>query len=481
MKLELSIRARFLLDNLDLPRATGVDDAKFEYFQQCLWSDEGTFRIENKSRQIAWSWAIAADAIGSAFFEERDSIFVSINQDEAQEKIRYAKRIYESLRLSGLPKLIRDSQSEIEFDNGVRLTSLPSRPARGRARSNVYLDEFAHAPKDRAIYSGSLPVTSKGGRIRIGSSPLGGSGVFWEIFEQRLQAYPNYTRNSTPWWEIYAFCLNVKEARKLAPGMPTAHRVELFGNERIKAIYANMPEEDFRQEFECAFVDESTAWITWDEIIAAQESDLQCVTGKGVDGATQAIAQLRRWISQGLVEQTFVAGMDIGRTKDATEFFVLGVGRSGKYPIRLVITLQGVAFDDQLAVVVDALGRLPIARLYIDRNGIGRNLAENAQTLFPGIAFGVDFSNTSKTLWATDAKMLIQKGKTPLPVDRDLAYQIHSIKKVVTSGKNLVFDTDRNEKHHADKFWAWALGLAAGRTMDREEDDMTIVSVTQRM
>jgi len=58
--------------------------------------------------------------------------------------------------------------------------------------------------------------------------------------------------------------------------------------------------------------------------------------------------------------------------------------------------------------------------------------------------------------------MLIQQHKTPLPVDREIAYQIHSIKKLITPSKNVVFDTERNEKHHADKFWAWALAVSAG-------------------
>ena len=48
-----------------------------------------------------------------------------------------------------------------------------------------------------------------------------------------------------------------------------------------------------------------------------------------------------------------------------------------------------------------------------------------------------------------------------LPLDRELAYQIHSIKRKVTAAKNLTFDTERNEQHHADKFWAWALGIWA--------------------
>jgi len=104
---------------------------------------------------------------------------------------------------------------------------------------------------------------------------------------------------------------------------------------------------------------------------------------------------------------------------------------------------------------------LPVAGFNIDRNGIGMQLAEQAEAQWPGKAAGQNFTAQSKALWATDTKMLVQKRKTPLPVDRSLAYQIHSIKKIVTGSKNLVFDTSANEKHHADKFWAMALALAA--------------------
>ena len=102
--------------------------------------------------------------------------------------------------------------------------------------------------------------------------------------------------------------------------------------------------------------------------------------------------------------------------------------------------------------------------MLIDQNGIGNQLAEGLSNRYPGKAEGVLFTNASKGLWATDTKMLVQQRKTPIPVDRDLAYQVHSIKKLVTASKNLVFDTDTNEKHHADKFWAWALALAAAKS-----------------
>lgn len=461
-----TLRARFLVQYLDLTAATGVDDARWEHFQLAHLDDDSTFRIEDKSRQIAWSWLAAAESVANAVLDETSSVYISINLEEAKEKVRYARRVYENLHAPfRLPQVSRDNELGLEFDNGARLLSLPATPPRGKARFWVYLDEFAHVQRDRQIYTAALPIISKGGRLRIGSSPLGASGIFWEVFEQKLRPYPGYARKVTPWWEVQSFCVNVKAARKLAPAMPTAHRVELFGNERIQAIYANMPEEDFRQEYEGEFVDESTAWITWEEIRTVQDAGLTWVQvtekGKATDRATQAVDEAARLVATGQIEQVLVGGLDVGRTRNTSELFLVGLSTVGSYPLRLAVTLDGMEFDDQQAVVAYALNTLPVAKLLIDQNGIGRNLAENLTRRYGGKVEGVNFTNATKTLWATDAKMLIQQRKTPLPVDRDIAYQVHSIKRIITAARNLVFDTATNEKHHADKFWAWALALAA--------------------
>lgn len=468
--MKLSERAQFLIDNLDWEGATGVHDARPEYFQLALWSDDSPFRIENKSRQIAWSWALAADFTADALLNGRDGIFVSISLEEAKEKIRYAKAIYEHLQVAGLPRLIRDAQFNLEFANGARLTSMPSKPARGRARSNVGLDEFAHAQRDRDIYTGSLPIISKGGRLRIGSSPLGASGVFWEVFTQTMRPYPGYNRRSTPWWHVYGFCTDVRAARQATAALDTIQMVERFGNDRIKIIAGNMPLEDFRQEYACDYVDESTAWITWEEIKAAQllgegmDCYMVAATGTITPELGEAVKALAAGVGRGKVERSFAAGVDIGRTRNTTEIYLVGLGTTNQYPLRLAISLDNLEFDDQLSVILDVLSSLPVATMKIDQNGIGRNLAENAAKRFPAKVAPENFTNETKRMWATDAKMLIQQNRTPLPVDKDLAYQIHSIKRMVTSSNNLVFDTDRNEKHHADKFWAWALALAGAMT-----------------
>ena len=462
---DYTARCDFLIDNLNLPAASGVEDAQWENFQIEHLCDDSTFRIECKSRQIAWSWLIAAESVANAVLDGISSAFISINLDESMNKIRYAKRILSALDIGGLPKVERKTLTEVEFDNGARIVSLTSQPPRGLSRYWIYPDEFAHVRQDRDIYTAALPIISKGGKLRMGSSPMGASGVFWEIDTEALRKYPGYSRKRTPWWEVQAFCTNVSEARILAPRMMTEHRVELFGNDRIKAIFANMPLEDFCQEYECIYIDETTAWITWEEIKAAQDVDLLChmVSARQTlkPEVEEAIDLLAKERVQGKVEETFAVGVDIGRTRNTTEIYVVGKATTNTYPLRLAISLDAVEFSDQELVLASVLRKLPITKMYIDRNGIGRNLAENMTKRHGSRVEGVDFTTGTKTLWATDAKTLIQQHKTPLPADRDLAYQIHSIKKIVTGSKNLVFDTDANEKHHADRFWAWALGLSA--------------------
>jgi phage FluMu gp28-like protein len=457
-------RAQFLHDNLDLPEAAQFEGARWEHFQIVHLEDDSTFRIESKSRQIAWSWLAAAEAVAAGILDGHSSLFQSVNLDEAQEKIRYAKRVIEALPKSMRPKIVTDNKQELEFSNGARLISLPGTPSRGKAQFHVYLDEFAHAMRDVEIYTAILPVVSKGERrLRIGSSPMGATGRFWEIYGQQLRPYPGYTRKLTPWWEIHAFCRNVREAVKLAPTMETAARVDMFGNDRLQAIYANMPEDDFQQEYEGSFVDETTSYFPWAEIKALQAAHAgPCLMVKGVDNGKAAVGELAALIADGAVEAVLAGGMDIGRTRDTTELYFVGLTALNSYPLRLAITLDGTQFDDQMDVLETAVTTLPIMKLLIDQTGIGMQMAETMSGRYPSRVEGVTFTNPAKALWAGNAKQLTQQRRAPIPNDRALAYQMHSIKRRVTAAKNIVFDVETSEKHHADKFWAWALaGTAA--------------------
>ncbi len=465
----LSPALTYLIEYLDLPEATGLPDARWEAFQLAHLNNVSLFSIENKARQVGWSWLAAAEAVAVSCCEKRStSIFVSINQDEAGEKIRYAKAIVEALDADIRPKLITDNRMEIEFENGSRLISHPCRPVRGKARARVYLDEFAHYPNDKEIYQSALPVISKGGAIRIGSSPLGAQGLFWEIFAQSTERrYPGYWRKAIPWWAVKAMCRDVRIAMRVAPGLTTDTRVRTFGTERLIQIYENMLLEDFQQEYECLWVDEAVAWIDWELIkrnqALAAEDRLWYRKVSGVDAAMAAIDEVAYQVTNGRIEDVQVGAMDIGRKHDKSEIIVTGKTTTGQLPYRLGITLDRVEFLAQESVVNKLLDTLPVSLFLIDQTGIGMQLAENMHSRHGDKCQGVTFTADLKALWAVEIKLKMQKGDLPIPLERDLSYQIHSIKRKVTAAKNVVYDTAANEAHHADMFWSLALTTWAGR------------------
>lgn len=458
-------KAQFAVEFIDLPEAAQIDSAKWEPFQISFLNNSTRFGIDVKTRQCGWSFIAAVDAIVDGILNPgTPHIFVSVNLDEAKEKIRYGRSIVNALDEPVRPKLIRDSQTELEFNNGSRLISHPCRPVRGKPRARIYLDEWAHYKEglDREIYTGALPATTKGdGYLRGGSSPLGAKGLFWEIVTENIQKWPGYDNNRRfiPWWNVRALCKDVKTAAQIAQEMRTFERVYAFGTSVLIQIFENMFLEDFQQEYECAWVDEATAWITWENITKNQNPDLLYFRARTVDEALGIIPQVFEAVQKGRIENVLVGGLDVGRKRDLTEFIALGRSTSGQYPIRLMVSLDRVRYDDQERCFREIITRLPFTQVLIDQNGIGAQLAENLSRT--GRAQGVNFTNETKELWAVEARIQAERGNVPLPVDRDLAYQIHSIKKTITAAKNNVFDTERNEKHHADKFWAWALAIWA--------------------
>lgn len=478
----LSLKAELAVACIDIEAASTVEGAQWEPFQLQLLNNIDRFGIDVKSRQIAWSFTAALDAIMDSVIEAGNPhIFVSINQNEANEKIRYANAILDAWHsppgYPPKPKVTRSNMGEIEFSNKSRLISYPCKPVRGPPKGRVYLDEMAHyrLSLQEAIHTGALPSTVKGGYIRIGSSPLGASGLFWEIFtakpdaeKKQFSGYQTHKR-SVPWWRVKALCKDVKAASLVAPQMETRERVYAFGTSALIQIFENMFLEDFRQEFECDWVDESVAFHPWAEIQVCQDDfgEGTFFDATNVDDALLLVDKIKEAISTRKIEPVLLGGVDIGRTHDLTEFVALGRTITGQMPYRFGITLRNTEYDTQQAVFYKVISELPFTQVLVDNSGIGAQLAENLEKKTKFIAQGVTFTNPNKELWAVEVRVQMQRRNTPIPIVRDFANQIHSIKKVVTAAKNYVFDAQRNEKGHADKYWAWALAIWAGHKRPR--------------
>ena len=189
--------------------------------------------------------------------------------------------------------------------------------------------------------------------------------------------------------------------------MPTEERVAAFGTQSIIEQLDSLPLDDFQQEFECRFVDESYSFYPHDLILPCTSED--------------------------------------------------------RMLCRLLRRYDQVPFSEQEADLRRLLEHLPVARLSIDKSGIGMNLAENLARDYPQVV-PEGFTNDSKERWATDLKILVQRKDIALPRDRELVGQIHSIKRRVLASGKVSFDAERTTRGgHADRFWAIALACQKER------------------
>ena len=433
---------------------------KLEAYQIAFLQNRSRFRWCTKSRQVGYSFLFALEALAHCHLRQRQtSIFVSYNLEDAKEKILIARQIHEELPLSYQKRLVIDSKTELGFiGNGPtqrlsRIISNPSKAPRGR-KGHIYLDELAHYVNDREVYKGSTALILRSdGQLTGCSTPLGRRGIFREIATEEIRKYPHHSRQYVPWWLCRFFCNDVKRAAKDAPDMQTEERVMMFGTPAIVEQFDSLCLEDFQQELEGTFVDESYSWFSYDVI-------LPCTSDSVVLYAdfTDIPAPRGR----------IVAGFDVGRTKDRSELAVFDE-YDGHFTCLFLRSYEHVPFAEQEADLRRMLGQLPVARLSIDNSGIGMNLAENLAKAFPQVVREA-FNNATKERWATDFKILLQRREVSLPKDRTMVSQIRSIKRRVLASGKVSFEAEQSRRGgHADRFWAIALACQKERVPQREQ------------
>ena len=286
------------------------------------------FRHIDKSRQTGYSFIFACEGLAHAMLDDRfTAIYVSYNEDEAKEKVRYGRELYYSLpkeyRLAR--KLVVDNKTSLEFDTGKtntnRLISHPQTPPRGKGGGvYVYLDEFAIYRYDKEIYTAALPVIIRGkGRLTCASTPFGKKGIHYDISSNRDNSYKNYTRFKVNWWDCPQFCKNIERAKVDAPFMTTQERVNEFGTFSIKHQYNNFDLLSFQQEFELLYVDESVSFYPLDLINSCAYVSKG---GKGIP-MYKGIPEIQRAIALGHVGNRLIAGFDIGESIDSSEIIIL--------------------------------------------------------------------------------------------------------------------------------------------------------------
>ena len=461
-------------------------DLLLDFWQDAYIKSMARFIAIVKSRRVGWSFICSLKGLIKAMDPDRVGYtkqFVSYNEEDALEKISYAKQFYESIPdCDAKKKLIVDNKSMLCFQdkNGItqsRLISIPCRPPRGKG-GDISLDEFAiyNAKMQKLVYDAALPVISRGGTIEMGSSPLGKIGKFYDILTDK-STY-DYERYNIPWWFCRDLCVDVPTAVKVAPDLTTPERVETFGTKIIQQIFQNNDYETFRQEYECDFIDSSESYIPLDLIYAntpgKRDGDLDLSACEKMDDEeyweyNRSIDfQTYKDLSSAILNykpaahgETLYLGFDVGRTHDATAIFIIGKMPNGLKRDFARIELRNVDFETQENTILQAYKELPIYRGRMDATGIGKPIFESLHKKLGDRLEGVTFTPEEKEIMAIDVKRGLEQREFLLSNDKEFHRQIHSIKRTSNGGKYFRYDAERNEKGHADSFWAWALANSA--------------------
>lgn len=431
---------------------------QLEPYQIRFLNDQSYYRLVNKSRQIGFSTVIAAEGLFNASVRPSyKANYISVNQNEAKDKIEIARSFYhsipDSLKDSGFkPVLWNDAEDTLGFHGPPNTSLLISQPASSAVRGgkkDIYFDEAAHIRDFKKLYQAAIPAIIRGeGRITVISTPMDESGLFYDIATDP-EGYPEYTRHVVPWWESAPMVKPewYAEAQAMAEVMSTEERVKKYGTDKLITLFRGFGNDlmGFQTEFECKFVDELAAFYPWDLIVSGaadlDDKSYEFFKGNIPDG----------WEPQGSI----TLGVDLAKERDESVFTLVEsiedpeTEEVHRY-VRWIHTTQA-PYKEQWEFLGRLIRQVKPSRISIDKTGVGNMLVEQL-THLPGIE-GVVFSQSKKEFWATKFKADLQRGFVHYPRHSELMKQIHGIRRTKTEGGLYKFAGKKDD-------YMWSLMLA---------------------
>ncbi|MBI5410162.1 MAG: terminase [Nitrospirae bacterium] len=397
-------------------------------YQKKWLLDPARFKEGRWARQTGKSFACGAGVVLDSRETDRNK-WVCISSGERQvkefmEKVRLHAEITEKA-LSWYEETygyMNDEGQKEEYKvtecrlkNGSRIIGVPANPDTARGYSaNIYLDEFSVHKNSRELWAAIFPIVSRGYKLWITYTPKGKQNKAYDVSKNDLFSH---------------HVVDIYEA--VRQGCP--HDIE--------ALKAGTDDPDlWAQEYEVQFLDEATAFITYD-MINEVEHDKAGLPELYVNG------------------QVYV-GMDIGRRRDLTVLWVLEKVGDVLWT-REVVTMLRASFSAQEQEVDRIWKQYRPLRLCMDQTGMGEKFVEDLQKKYSSRIEGVLFSALVKLDLANTLRRKFEDKLLRIPIHRDIRDDIHSVKKVTTSAGNIRFDVERTENSHADRFWALALAIHA--------------------
>jgi len=409
--------------------ADGLPAVSLLPYQRSMVASGARFVWANWSRQVGKSFAFSLRRVVRGLLRGRSQLLLSASERQSRELMEKVGRHCRALRLATgwSSRMWRDTsvrQLEASLPNGVRVIGLPANPQTVRGFSgDVFLDEFAMHRDDRAIWAAIFPTILRGdGELDVASTPKGMKNLFYELGQN-----DRFVRSTVTIFDAVRDGLGVD----------------------IEALRSAMGDDElFRQEFGCEFLDEATAFLTYEQIARCEDASLP----RALD-----VAALRKERGE------LAVGVDVGRKRDLTVIWVLR--RDGDALVtRGLVELSNAPFVEQEARLREVLSVPAVRRCCMDSTGLGMQLAETAVAAFgEDRVEAVTFTAATKTDLAGRLRVLVESGRIRIPSDPDLRNDWHAVRRSIGKGGQVRFEADRNVAGHADRFWSAALAVRAAK------------------
>lgn len=418
----------------------------FMKYQKNWIDDTARLAIWEKSRRIGATYVESWCSTKWSLDTGRDTWFSSADDSAAKEFIDYVAHWCELLEAvaENMGEIVLDMEKNITayrviLPNGAKITAMSSNPKRFRSKGGrVVWDEAAHHNDGAAMWKALQASAMWGDPIRVLSTHLGES-TFSRLIDKIREGKTKGSIHTTSIVDA------VKDGivdrifkRKTTP----EEQKQWLADLRAECI----DEDQWLQEYMCVPVDEANAFLPYEMIAACEDQHVLWNNGipQKVDGE-------------------LYLGMDIGRKKDLTVIWVVEKLGLMKFT-RAVKVLERTAFRAQAETLYKYLEHPKLRRACIDSTGLGMQLAEDAQARFGSFRVeAINFTAAVKEELAYDFRREIEEKRNIIPADQAIREDLHSVRKVVTTSNNIRFDVDGSVAGHADRFWAAALAVHAGK------------------
>jgi phage FluMu gp28-like protein len=403
-------------------------------YQRRWLDDRARFKIGMFARQTGKTFTTTLETVDDAAEHmvrgaRTRWVILSRGERQAREAINEGVKTH----LSAYKMAFEEAEYDFKGDNGTvralevvlpggsKITALPANPDTARGFSaNVFLDEFAFHQDSHAIWKALFPVISAGHRLRVTSTPNGKGNKFYELMTAEDATWSRHIV------DIYT---------AVADGLPRD----------IAELRAGLADEDaWSQEYELKWLDEASAWLSYDLITAVEHGDAG-----------------RPDVYQG--GPCFV-GRDIGRRNDLHVIWVWELVGDVLW-CREMIVQKRATFAQMDAAFDDVMARYRVARACIDQTGMGEKVVEDAQARHGERVEGVLFTSPNKLILATSGKEAFEDRRVRVPAgDPLLRADLHKLRRIASATGAPRFVAERDDDH-ADRTWAAFLGIhAAGGT-----------------